>query len=308
MYWVLLLVGIILAGTGAGLFAAYDPAGGGGIVGGQTASSFLTHGGVRALSGNPAITVEQITQNYQSGDSVAIKDTVSAVQYNATTDTTSLTFSSIASQPSNNRGPQSTLAGGLFGTVSGSVPWLKGGTVVLMMFTVVRAQLPGGPYGSTSYLTLNAAADATFNAINNPGPSARAVAIGQQYLQPDNAPLGTATFNGLFLFMLVLGVLCLAAAVRFADRIERWVVRQTKDPKHLVVGLTGGMAILAGVFMPFYPWWIVLFFAAVVMLVAWRFPQLALLVLVLLVTPEVAYQSGALGVVFLFSAIPVLYA
>ncbi|MCI4359201.1 MAG: AAA family ATPase [Thermoplasmata archaeon] len=310
MWWVLFLVGILLIGSGAGLFAAYDPIGStGGLINSQTASSFLTHAGVRPLANDPAVSVEQITLNYAAGDSVSIKDTVTAVQFNSTTDTTVLTFSSIAGQPSNERSQLSRSANGLFATIAGSIPWIKSGQLILMSFTVVQAKLPGGPYGTQSYLTLDAAADATFNSINNPGPAVRAVAIGPQYLQPDTpSTLGTVTFNGLFLFMMVLGVLSLAGAILWSDKVEHWIVRQTKDPKHLIVGLTGGMALLAGVFMPFYPWWIVIFFAGVVMLVAWRFPQLALLVLVLVTAPEVAYQSGALGLVFLFATIPILYA
>jgi transitional endoplasmic reticulum ATPase len=310
MFWVLAIVGFLLLGSGLGLFLTYDPVGSdtGGLINSQTASNFLTHAGVRPLANDPAVSVEEITLNYVAGDSVAIKDTVNAIQYNSTTDTTILTFASIAGQPSNERSQQSQYANGLFATISGQVSWLKSGDTILMSFTVVQAKLPGGPYGTQSYLTLDAAADATYNSINNPGPAVKAVAISAQYLQPDNAPIGTVTYNGLFLFMLALGVLSLAGAFIWADKLEQWVVRQTKDPKHLVVGLTGGMALLAGVFMPFYPWWIVIFFAGVVMLVAWRFPQLALLVLVLITAPEVAYQSGALGIVFLFATIPVLYA
>ncbi|HEV2519704.1 MAG TPA: AAA family ATPase [Thermoplasmata archaeon] len=309
MYWVLLLVGVLLVGSGAGLFAVYDPLGSnGGLINSQTASSFLTHAGVRPLANDPAVSVEQITLNYHAGDSVAIKDTVTAVQYNASTDTTILTFSSIAGQAPNERSQQSQAANGLFATISGSVSWLKSGQLVLMSFTVVQAKLPGGPYGTQAYLTLDAAADATYSSINNPGPAVKAVAIGAQYVQPDPSSIGTVTYNGLFLFMMALGALSLAGAILWADKIESWVIRQTKDPKHLVVGLTGGMALLAGVFMPFYPWWIVVFFAGVVMLVAWRFPQLALLVLVLVTAPEVAYQSGALGIIFLFATIPILYA
>ncbi|HEV2166037.1 MAG TPA: AAA family ATPase [Thermoplasmata archaeon] len=305
-----MIVGVVLVLSGGSLFALYDPLGSdGGLINSQTASAFLTHAGVRPLANDPAVSVEQITLNYAAGDSVAIKDTVTAVQFNSTTDTTVLTFSSIASQPANERAQQSQYANGLFATISGPVSWLKSGQTVLMTFTVVQAKLPGGPYGTQSYLTLNAAADATFNSINNPGPASAAVAIGPQYLQPDNSgSLGTVTYNGLFLFMMVLGLLALAGAYLWADKLETWVIRQTKDPKHLIVGLTGGMALLAGVFMPFYPWWIVVFFAGVTMLVAWRFPQLALLVLVLVTAPEVAYQSGALGIVFLFATIPVLYA
>jgi transitional endoplasmic reticulum ATPase len=316
MFFVLLIVGAVLLATGLGLFLTWDPLGTqGGLINSQSASSFISHAGVRSLSNNPAIAVEEITQGYSAGDAVYIKDTVKAVQFNGTTDTTVITFTSIANQPANIKSVDSVTADNMFATIQGSPSWLKAGQMVLMSFTVVQAKLPGGPFGSQTYLTLDAAADATYSSINNPGPVADSVAISQQYLQPDNgggsggtSGIGTLTYNGLFLFMMVLGALALFGAFIWAKPLEQWVQRQTKDPKHLVVGLTGGMALLAGVFMPFYPWWMVIFFAALVMLTAWKFPQLSLLVLVLMVVPEVSYQSGALGLVFLFATIPILYA
>ena len=44
------------------------------------------------------------------------------------------------------------------------------------------------------------------------------------------------------------------------------------------------------------------------MLLAWKYPQLSLLVLIILVAPEVGYQSGTLGFIFLFATIPILFA
>ncbi|MCI4354169.1 MAG: AAA family ATPase, partial [Thermoplasmata archaeon] len=171
-------------------------------------------------------------------------------------------------------------------------------------FTVVKAQLPKIPYSGFTYLTLDAAADATFHAIDSGLGGAAAVAIGQQFIQPYPAPL----YDYLFLFLVVVGIALFAAGYLFDRQIERWLMRQTKDPRHLTVGLMGITALFGGFFMPFYPWWFVLVIASAVMLIAWKFPHVSLMVMVLLVVPEVSYQSGALGFVFLFAAVPVLFA
>ncbi|HEY6238102.1 MAG TPA: AAA family ATPase [Thermoplasmata archaeon] len=155
-----------------------------------------------------------------------------------------------------------------------------------------------------SYLTLDAAADATVYGINHTLGGAAAVAIGQQFIQPSPAP----GYDYLFFFLIGLGIALLAAGFLFDRKIERWLVRQTKDPKHLTVGLMGITALFGGFFMPFYPWWFVLLIAGIVMLTSWKFPQVSLMILILLVVPEVSYQSGALGFIFLFAAIPVLFA
>src|SRR5208282_5049333 len=133
---------------------------------------------------------------------------------------------------------------------------------------------------------------------------AGAVAIGSQYYQHYPATL----YDGVFYFLLAIGAFLVLLALFFHQKVETWFKRQTKDPKNLVVGLMGLTMLLGGFFMPFYPWPYVIFFAAAVILLAWKFPQLSLMVMVLLVVPEVAYQSGALGFIFLFAMIPVLFA
>ncbi|MCI4350851.1 MAG: AAA family ATPase, partial [Thermoplasmata archaeon] len=178
------------------------------------------------------------------------------------------------------------------------------GTPVVLTFTIVRATLPGGPFQGTTYLTLDAAADATHTALQNSYNGAQATAIGSQYFQHYPALL----YDGLFVFLMAVGIAMILLAFLYAPRVERWFMKQTKEPKNLAVGLMGATALFGGFFLPFYPWPYVLFIAGAVMLIAWKFPQLALLVLVLFTAPEVAYQSGTLGFIFLFASIPVLFA
>ncbi|HEV2316331.1 MAG TPA: AAA family ATPase [Thermoplasmata archaeon] len=302
----LLVAGVILFATGAGLYIAWQD----NYIGTthtQTAAQFLTSSGAQIWSGNPAVHVVELSKNSVSvGDQVYIKDNVSNIQYNSTTDITTLTFYSISSEPANERQTQSPIAAALFGTIQGKIGWLSVNQQVLMTFTVVKSDLPGGIYSSLSYLTLDAAADATHASISPGGPTGPgAVAIGQQYLQP----VPNWSYDGLFLFMAILGAVLVIASVLWGIPLERWVRQQTKDPRNLVVGLMGAAAAFGGFLFPFYPWpYVVFVIVPAVMLIAWKYPQLALLVLTLLVVPEVAYQSGALGLVFLFAALPILYA
>ena len=301
--WTFLIAGLVLAGAGAGLEATW--LGAPSVWNVHTASDFLLSYKAQ-FSSDPAAKLVQITppSGVGVGSTVIIRDKVSSAQYNATTDTTTLVFSSIAQQPSQTKVQLSSLANSLFATLQGHASWITSGSSVTMTFTIVTATLPGGPFQGQSYTTLNAAADATNSAIAQHVTGPAASAIGTQYVQG----FPNVLFDGLFIFLLATGFALVFAALYFAPRVERWIVRQTKEPKHLAVILLGITALLGGVFLPFYPWPIVLLVAGAVMLVAWKFPQLSLLVLVLLVAPEVAYQSGAMGFVFLFASIPVLFA
>ncbi len=306
--WVsLAIAGFLLLIVGAALsFTFYSEiAGQPYSTGTQTASQFLTDSGAQMWNANPAVHVVRLTKGVSVGDTVYIKDKVSSVQYNSSSGITTLAFSSITGEPSLQATTQSALATDLFGTYQGQLSWLSAGSTVLMTFTIVQTQLPGGAYSSLSYLTLDAAADATHAAISQGGATgASAVAIGGQYIQP----VPNWQYDGLFLFLIILGILCLIGAFVFASPLEKWVRQQTKDPRNLVVGLLGATAAFAGFMFPFYPWPYVILIVGAVMAIAWKYPQLALLVLTLLVVPEVAYQSGALGLVFLFAVLPVLYA
>ncbi|MCI4325735.1 MAG: AAA family ATPase [Thermoplasmata archaeon] len=306
--WILLLIGIVLVATGAGLLVGFYPY----VVHAQTASEFLQNAHA-VQSSNKAVNFVALTGGgYSAGQTVVIKDTVRSVAYNSSTQTTVLTFASIGNLPTSQRSSETTLANSLFATFSGQLNWVGSGTPVVLTFTIVRQQLPGGPYGTAGYLTLDGAADATNHAIQNGLGGAQSVAIGQQYIQyGPPAPL----YDDLFAFITAVGLACLALVVlSWANifpataKVERWFVRQTKDPKHLTALLMATTALLGGFFLPFYPWPVVLLIAAGVGFLAWRFPQLSLLVLILLVAPEVGYQSGTLGLIFLFAAIPVLFA
>jgi len=298
-FYALLIIGIILAGTGAGLLVTFYPL----IVHSESAKDFIANSGA-SLSSNKAATIVEIGGSYHPGDTVVIQDTVKSVTYNSTTGTSVLVFSSIAGLPSAQRAAYSMLADDLFATVSGQLSWLSSGDQVVMTFTVVQATLPSGVYQSLSYVTLDASADATYHAIQSGLNGPQAVAVGQQFYQPYPAPL----YDYLFGFLIGVGAILIGLAFVFHKEVERWLMRQTKEPKHLTSMVMGITALLGGVFMPFYPWPWVLLIAGATMLIAWKFPQLSLLVLVLFVAPEVAYQSGALGFVFLFATIPVLFA
>ncbi len=300
VFWTLAIIGLLLVATGAGLYAAFYPY----VVHAKTASQFLTDGRA-TLQNDQAINVVTLSgSSVHAGDMVVIKDQVASTLYNSSTDTTTLTFQSIAGLPSSQRASQSTLSNDLFGILAGKASWIGSGSWVVLTFTVVKAQLPKGLYSGFTYLTLDAAADATFNAIDAGLGGAAAVAIGQQFIQPYPAPL----YDYLFVFLAGVGIVLFAAGWVFDRQIERWLMRQTKDPRHLTVGLMGITALFGGFFLPFYPWWFVLVIAASVMLISWKFPHVSLMLLVLLVVPEVSYQSGALGFIFLMAAVPVLFA
>jgi transitional endoplasmic reticulum ATPase len=302
LFWVLFVVGLLLIGTGVGLWATFYTD----IAQAKTAAQFLSDNGAQFIPGNPAVHAVELTAgSLKVGQSVMIKDTVASSVYNASAGVTLLTYSSIASEDSSPRAAQSPIAQALFGTVQGHIDWLTKGTAVVMSFTIVRAQLPGGPYASTSYLTIDAAADATHASLAPSGPTGfAAAAISPAYFEPNP----NVQYDGLFYFLMAVGALLVIIAVLWPAKVERWFRMQTKDPRHLVVGLTGITALLGSFFMPFYPWPIAFLIAGVVMLTAWKFPQLSLLVLVLFVVPEIAYQSGTLGFLFLFAVLPVLFA
>jgi transitional endoplasmic reticulum ATPase len=298
-FLVLLVIGLVLVGTGAGLFATFYSD----IAQAKTAAQFLNDNGAQFFPGLPAVHAVELTGgSLKVGQSVMIKDTISASVYNSSAGVTVLTFQSIAGEAASSRPAQSALANDLFGTVQGNVGWLTKNTAVVLSFTIVRASLPGS---SGTYLTIDAAADATHASLSPNGPTGiAAAAISPNYYQPDP----NVQYDGLFYFLMIAGAALIAIALLWREKIERWFRSQTKDPRNLVVALTGVTALLGSFFMPFYPWPIAFLIAGVVMLTAWKFPQLALLVLVLFVVPEVAYQSGTLGFLFLFAVLPVLFA
>jgi transitional endoplasmic reticulum ATPase len=304
-FWALLIAGVILAATGASLWATFYPD----VVNAQTASAFLGNSHATFAPSNSIPIVELSGSNIKAGNTVVIKDKVDSAIYNSTSQTTVLSFDSIASLSASQGAQKSSeakLANDLFATLSGHPDWIGSGTWVVMTFTIVQASIPNFPYAHEqfTYFTLDAAAQATHSALNGALGGASAVAIGGQYIQPYPA----WQYDGLFAFLLVVGVALIGAALLFDRQVERFFMRQTKDPHHLTVGVMGVLSLFGLFFLPFYPWPYALLFAGGVMLLAWKYPQLSLLVLALLVAPEVAYQSGALGFIFLFALIPILFA
>jgi transitional endoplasmic reticulum ATPase len=296
------LGGILLLAIGSGLEVAFYPD----IAHATDASQFLINSGAQEWSENPTIQVVKLTSpSLAIGSTVVLRDTVASSTYNSSSGTTVLTFQSINNQPSQTRSALAALAQDLFGTISGSVSWIGAGTQIVMTFTVVQATIPAsGNNPAQSYITLDAAADATQAALASGASGPAAVAIGAQYFQHYPAVL----YDGLFYFLIAAGAALALVGFLFHQRIEAWFKRQTKDPKNLVVGLMGVVMLFGGFFMPFYPWPYVVFFTIPVIGLAWKFPQLSLMVCLLLVVPEVAYQSGALGLIFLFAVIPLLFA
>ncbi len=306
VFYAMLAAGIILAAVGLGMELGYPT-----LVNQVNAEQFISNAHVTTIN-DKALVVDTIGSGYSAGQTVVIKDQVKSLVYNGTAGTTTLTFASIASLPSDQRSTFSAYANDLFGTFSGKLDWVSANSWVVLTFTVVEAHLGGGPYSGLTWLTLDAQADATSNAVSSGLGGSAAVAISQAYIQPSPAPLT----DYLFFFLMAVGAVLIFGAITalasnsggIPRRVERWLLKQTKDPKHLTVGLLGITALLGGFFMPFYPWWMVLVLVGATMLIAYRFPQVALVALVLLVVPEVAYQSGALGFIFLLVSIPILFA
>jgi SpoVK/Ycf46/Vps4 family AAA+-type ATPase len=298
-YLTFAVVGLVLVGVGAGLALTWYPL----ITQSTDAATFLSQADAMLTTNQGTNYVYFASSFYHAGQTVVIQDTVKSAAYDSASDTTTLTFASIANNPAF-AGLLTPVANDLFGTLQGHVGWIGSNTPVVLTFTVVQVQLPGGPSGSGTYFTLDAAADASYRAISQglSGPSA--VAILPQYVQGYPA----WQYDGLFYFLIGIGVAVFAFGRLYAVKIEAWLLRETKEPKNLPVLFMAFLGVLGGSFVPFYPWPFVLLIALAVGGIAWKFPQLSLLILVLFVTPAVAYQSGALGLVFLFATIPILFA
>jgi len=88
--------------------------------------------------------------------------------------------------------------------------------------------------------------------------------------------------------------------------IKDFIEKETKTPQWLKVFAFAGLGFLSSVFMPFYPWWMILFITFVVGIVSFRYPLLSLIFVTFFATAEIGYQSPELGFVFLLSSIFVL--
>ncbi|MCI4364970.1 MAG: AAA family ATPase [Thermoplasmata archaeon] len=298
-YLTFAVIALVFIGVGAGLAVTWYPL----VVHSTDAATFLVQADATLTTDQGTNYVYFGSSYYHAGQTVVVQDTVKSATYNATSGTTSLSFASIQ-----NNGALAPVLGpiaaDLFGTLQGKVSWIGSNTPVVLSFTVVSVQLPGGPSGSGTYLTLDAAADASYRALSQGLSGPQGAAIAPQYVQGYPA----LQYDGLFYFLIGVGVVLFAIGRLYAAKIEAWLLKETKEPKTLPVLFIGFLGVLGGSFVPFYPWPFVLLIAGAVMLVAWKYPQLSLLILVLFITPAVAYQSGALGLVFLFATIPILFA
>ena len=300
MFLVFLVIGLLLVGVGATLEETYYHD----IAQVKTVAQFLSSSGA-TLTSNSTVTL--VTLNHTmvaAGQSIMLLDTIDTVTTNASTGVTVIGFHSIDVLPAPLRQSEAALANGLFATLSSPESWLTHGDQVILTFTIVSVTFPGGPYGGQSYLTLDAQANALYSAIQHGSSGPQAVAISPSYYQP----YPSIQYDGLFIFLMASGVALIGMAILAGDRIEIFFRKETKDPKHIGTLVMGATAILGGLFLPFYPWPAVLFIALVVMTVSWRYPQMGLIALVILVAPAIGYQSGALGFLFLFAAIPILFA
>ncbi|MEM3445433.1 MAG: AAA family ATPase [Thermoplasmata archaeon] len=92
----------------------------------------------------------------------------------------------------------------------------------------------------------------------------------------------------------------------FQKMVKDFVDKETKSPQWLKVFAFAGLGLISSVFMPFYPWWMILFITFVVGIIAFRYPLLSLILVTFFTTAEIGYQSPELGFVFLVSSIFVL--
>src|SRR5579871_3897862 len=166
--WALLITGVILLAVGAALEGTFYS----NIVDAKTANDFIQSSHAQLAPSKSIPIVELSGSNIAAGNTIVIKDVVSGVLYNASTQTTTLSFQSISNLPSgqsSQKAQEASLANDLFATVSGHPSWISSGMTIVMTFTIVSASIPNFPYsGHTfTYLTLDAAADATTFALNH---------------------------------------------------------------------------------------------------------------------------------------------
>jgi hypothetical protein len=118
----MLVVGLLLVAVGAGLLAAFYPA----VAHAETAEYFLQSTGATTASSN-SLSFVYLPSGVSAGDTVVIQDTVDQAVYNASSDTTALTFHSIAELAPTARAPFQSLALGLFATIAGHPGWIGRG-------------------------------------------------------------------------------------------------------------------------------------------------------------------------------------
>ena len=90
------------------------------------------------------------------------------------------------------------------------------------------------------------------------------------------------------------------------NRLESLFMDENKKELVLRTAAFGILSLLGLFFAPFYPWWMVLILAAFVTALSWKLPYISMIVLAVLVTASVAYQSDEFGWVFLIFSLVVM--
>ncbi|MDE1822234.1 MAG: AAA family ATPase [Euryarchaeota archaeon] len=266
----------------------------------QSAGQFIanTNAGYLPNSGTQAIQLTAGT--VQPGQTIMIMDQIATIKYLPVQQITTINYTSISPQDNQHL----DIAQKLFGVFSGNLQNqynFQVGQYVLLTFKVVSATVPGNPNGS-SYLTLDAAWQASWNAFDNSFTGLKAFSLDPAVIQPYPAPL----YDGLFVAMIVAGAGLLLVAMMWPKRLKLFFKISTKDPQHLVPVVMFFLSILCMVFLPFYPWWMVLIFSVLLAFTAHKMPQLAVILLGMLMLAEVGYQAPELALIFVFGLLPLL--
>ncbi|MFW6144003.1 MAG: AAA family ATPase, partial [Candidatus Natronoplasma sp.] len=94
----------------------------------------------------------------------------------------------------------------------------------------------------------------------------------------------------------------------WVEKIVKKVIEETRDPEYLIPAGFFLLSVCGLVFIPFYPFWMILLLSVVVGAVAYKYPLNALLILAVLVTGSAAYQTPEFGLVFLVFSLLVMLA
>ncbi len=285
-------MGFILIIVGASLGIAFNS-----VMGSETGAQFITSSGA-LLNTSQANQFVELTRNVSNGQTILITDTISAIQYNATYGVTQVEYASISYKSMSLAGQIANIS---FGTFNGNIMNLyHAGEQVELTFTVVTGTVPGSANGQ--YTTLDADWNAANTANSNGYVDVQAWGIDSAHLQPWPAPL----YDGLFWALVVFGALILFVVFSYPDRLNRFFKNATKDPHYLIMGTFFILSLFVLTFLPFYPWWIVMTFSLIFALLGSRYPQLAIILLGILLLAEVGYQSPELGLVILIALVPLL--
>ncbi|MBN1391016.1 MAG: AAA family ATPase, partial [Candidatus Thermoplasmatota archaeon] len=145
--------------------------------------------------------------------------------------------------------------------------------------------------------------------------------------EPEERPYIKEAIGLVLVVVMLIGLFFLAARVRSIreainekrrkgrkkvekEEKDRWYEKLIMDEelKERVVRCGGVLLLsLLGLFWaPFYPWWMVLIFAAFLTAVAYKYPYISMLVMTVLVTAAASYQSREFGWVFLLFSLVVM--